>query len=122
MKIRLLDDSIRIRIQQKELDTLHRTGSVEADTTFGPAQQLVCSLRTEDIPTPLRAEFVQSSIHIEISNASVDKLFSTDLVGVSFEQPAGAGNVLRILLEKDFKCLTPRPGEEDAFPNPNENC
>ena len=122
MKIRLLDDSIRIRIQQKELESLHRTGRVEAETTFGPAQRLVYSVQAEDLPTPLRANFVQSSIHIEISRAHIDELVETDLVGVSFEQPAGADKSLHILLEKDFKCLTPRPGEEDAFPNPNEVC
>lgn len=36
----------------------------------------------------------------------------------------GNGNSLRILIEKDFKCLAERPGEDesDNFPNPNLSC
>jgi hypothetical protein len=36
----------------------------------------------------------------------------------------GDGKTLRILVEKDFACLTKPPHEDDAdaFPNPNKSC
>jgi hypothetical protein len=39
-------------------------------------------------------------------------------------QPAAADAELRIVVEKDFACLTAREGEDesDNFPNPNPTC
>jgi hypothetical protein len=39
-------------------------------------------------------------------------------------QPAAADAELRIVVEKDFACLTAREGEDesDNFPNPNQSC
>lgn len=36
----------------------------------------------------------------------------------------GDGSTLRVLIEKDFACLTERVDEDelDNFPNPNVNC
>lgn len=41
-------------------------------------------------------------------------------VAIRGEQALTGDGALSILLEKDFTCLTPRDGEEDAdsFPNP----
>jgi hypothetical protein len=45
-------------------------------------------------------------------------------VGFEAEQSTGGSERLRILVEKDWACLTARDGEEDvdAFPNPNVSC
>jgi hypothetical protein len=39
-------------------------------------------------------------------------------------QPAAQDAELRIVIEKDFACLTVREGEDesDNFPNPNPRC
>jgi hypothetical protein len=41
-------------------------------------------------------------------------------VGMSAEQPAGEGDTLSILIEKDFECVDAPASEpqDDAFPNP----
>jgi hypothetical protein len=41
-------------------------------------------------------------------------------VGIEAEQPAGSTSTLRILIEKDFKCLHQDDANEnnDTFPNP----
>jgi hypothetical protein len=42
-----------------------------------------------------------------------------DQVSIEASQPAGAGCVLSLLIEKDFECLHSRAeGDSDAFPNP----
>jgi len=43
-----------------------------------------------------------------------------DEVSLQAEQPLGDGENLKLLVEKDFRCLSPREGEDDAdlFPNP----
>lgn len=122
MKIRLLNDTIRLRIQQGELDALGRQGRVEAHTRFGADQVLTCVLERDATAAPLKAELNGHTIRVGVAPEVVEELLQTGLVGVDAGQAAGAGHVLHILVEKDFKCLTPRAGEEDAFPNPNEAC
>jgi hypothetical protein len=122
MKLRLLNGSIRIRIQQKELSRLHESGRVDSYTRFGPFHRLDYAILVSDMAAPLRAEYTGSSIDIHVSRDSVNLLVETDRVGVTFDQPIEPGETLHILFEKDFKCLTPRPDEEDAFPHPDEAC
>jgi len=47
---------------------------------------------------------------------------TTDLVGLEHQIQLKGEEKLAILIEKDFKCLQERPGEdeEDMFPNPDE--
>ena len=122
MKLRILDNSIRIRIQQKELDALQRDGLVEATTVVGPTtdQQFTYRLRNTPSASPLSASLQGATLTIDIAPEEIDRLVNTDQVGVESENELAAGKSLHILVEKDFKCLTPRPGEEDAFPHPGE--
>lgn len=122
MKLRLLDNSIRIRIQQKELEALHLKGHIEAVTRIGPLtqQQFRYRLEKETLANPLTATLTDQTLTIGIAPEAVDSLVQTDQVGVSTEHEPEAPEKLYILVEKDFKCLTPRSGEEDAFPHPDE--
>ena len=47
----------------------------------------------------------------------------TDRVGVDGNVPLGDGTTMRLLIEKDFACLTEqRPEDRDAYPHPDETC
>ena len=50
-------------------------------------------------------------------------LASTNQVGIEHVQLIAKGVTLKIVLEKDFQCFNPRPGENesDNFPNPKPN-
>ena len=123
MKLRLLNNSIRIRFQQKELEALHREGIIESTTRLGPTddQQFRYVLRKDIGAKPLDAALENNCLTIGIAPSAIDALINTDLVGVSTNHEPAAGEMLYILVEKDFKCLTPRAGEEDAFPHPDES-
>ena len=58
---------------------------------------------------------------IYVPRAQADKWANTEQIGLEIEQKIGGGNLLRILIEKDFACLEPRAGEDerDAFPHPH---
>jgi Family of unknown function (DUF7009) len=47
---------------------------------------------------------------------------STNQVGIEHGQPAADGSVLKIAVEKDFRCRHSGLGEDesDGLPNPNE--
>jgi hypothetical protein len=85
---------------------------------FG-AGELHYELRRADVPTPI-ARFDGSRIEISLPRAEADAWTDSDEVGIAAEQPL-EGGTLSLLIEKDFRCLAPREGEDDgdAFPNPD---
>ncbi len=122
MKIRFKGNSIRIRIQQQELHALSKTGQIEDRVTFGvtDSQQLGFCLRSGDEGSALSADFNGSNVLVLIPRDIVEEMVSTERVGVEYDQEFDAGKSLRILVEKDFKCLSPRMEDVDAFPHPEE--
>ena len=120
MKLRIRGNSLRLRLGQGEVRRLADGGAVEERTDFaanGPA--LVYALRTADADAT-SATFDGGRITVTVPRAVAQEWASTAQVGIEASQPAGNGDVLRILIEKDFECLDAPAGEpqSDAFPNP----
>lgn len=125
MKLRILDDSIRLRLSQSDVAALGSQGRVIAQTRFGIAgPALVYSLSVADDAQHPRARFEGDAIAVELPAEVARQWVETDLVGVSSEQDIGDGQSLTLLIEKDFKCAVPRDGEEnyDGFENPASSC
>jgi len=126
MKLRILDDSLRLRLSQGELEQLHTLGRVEAAIGFGPgpSQQLVYALVVAPGAQRITATLTEREIVVALPKAMADPWIAGDEVSLRAEQSLGPGRTLALLIEKDFKCLQPRPGEEsyDGFPNPNTSC
>jgi len=122
MKLRILDDSLRLRLSQGELERLRTLGRVEAAIGFGPGpeQQLVYAIVVAPAAQRIGATFTEREIVIALPKAMADAWIEGDEVGLRAEQSLGHGRTLALLIEKDFKCLVPRPGEEsyDGLPNP----
>jgi hypothetical protein len=122
MKLRIRGDSLRLRLTQPEVATLGEGGSVEESTSFGPGASLTYAVRATG--TNVAATLGASRIEVTIPTATAKAWAAADDVGIEALQPASEGRTLRILVEKDFACLTKRPHEDDAdaFPNPNTSC
>lgn len=126
MKLRILDDSLRLRLSQGELERLRTRGRVEAAIGFGPGpeQQLVYALVVAPEAQRIGATFTEREIVVTLPKAMAEAWATGDTVGLSAQQSIGPDRTLALLVEKDFKCLQPRPGEEsyDGFPNPGSSC
>lgn len=117
MKIRILDNSIRLRFSQTELRQLHTTGAIRKEVHFAGGSQFIYSLNKSDSIKELRADFVNNEMRVFISGSKVNELLNTDLVGVENSESS-----LKLLIEKDFKCLTERKEDEsELFENPHKN-
>ncbi len=120
MKLRIRGNTIRVRLTQSEVAAFADHGFIEEITDFGHGQILVCALTASEHTNP-RATFVNGTIEISLPDDSVAEWAASDSVSIE-----GATETLSILVEKDFKCLTPRDVDEDAdtFPHPrsSENC
>jgi hypothetical protein len=126
MKLRLKGDSIRVRLDRRDLGRLIDFGRVEDAVRFGPG--LAFSYAVEVAPAPRerpRASYTEGRLTIRIDREDAVEWASGDRVGFDHRQPVDVG-VLRVLLEKDFACIDRPPDEEPddafAFPNPAFVC
>lgn len=121
MKLRLKNNSIRLRLTQGEVEHFKKTGLAEEAIMFGPepAQSFSYKLKSTDSER-MRAEFEGSGITVFVPKIEADAWAGTPKVGMEGSQTVDADRTLFILIEKDFACLKPRAGEEDAdaFPHP----
>jgi hypothetical protein len=68
----------------------------------------------------ISAHFSAGEITVTVPGKDVQSLAETDRVSIRGEQVLASGESLSILVEKDFECLVPRPGEDprDLYINP----
>ena len=98
-------------------------GIVRETINFG-ATSLTYVLQTVAETDKLSAAFSDGKIIVSLSPAMAREWTETDLITLKDEQPINDGEVLKILIEKDFVCLD-RPNDEDnedAYPNLSHKC
>ena len=123
MKLRIRGDSIRLRLTQTEVARLAEEGRVEESTHFGPDERFTYAIAFGAEST-LSARLSPRGIEVTVPGEVARAWAASDSVGIEGARELGDGKTLRILVEKDFACLTKRPHEDDAdaFPNPNTSC
>lgn len=116
MKLRIQGNSIRVRLNKSEVETFARDGMVEERVEFGNGEESVFrySLKKEDVPA-IAGLFEAGGITVFVPLEEAKRWVTTEQVGIK-----GSNGNLRLLVEKDFVCLTPRPNEDesDNFPHP----
>jgi Family of unknown function (DUF7009) len=120
MKLRIRGDSIRIRVSQVELREYAERGQVSDTIHFGSGSALTYALETDADAAAPRARYAPNRIAVVLPAATVQRWAASAQVSIEGEQAVGGVEPLRILVEKDFACLQPRPHEDDTdnFPNP----
>jgi hypothetical protein len=125
MKLRILGNSIRLRLTRPEVDRVCTGEWVEERTHFGPtpALPLVYRIGPGGDIAHARAKFEGNTVSVELPAEFLRTWATSNTVGTEARQEFAAGEALRILVEKDFKCLAPRDDEDqsDAFANPLES-
>jgi hypothetical protein len=119
MKLRTKGNTLRLRLTQGEMRALAEQGTVEDRTEFPGGTALIYRLKRDVKSVDICASYIGNIMEIRVPAAMVARWFDTDLVTLSAAQPLASGE-LRIVLEKDFACLAPREGEDEAdnFPHP----
>ena len=125
MKLRISGNSVRLRLTQSDVAEFAKTGIVEERTEFGSElnQHLSYLLIAESRAEKVSARFENGRISVIIPQDIAQKWSQTEQVGISGGQDLPSGKTLRILIEKDFACLTPRADEDesDNFPHPKSD-
>lgn len=123
MKIRLRGNSIRYRLDKTDIELLETIGKVESITHIGAGTLHFC-IRGKDITDPI-IKMEQDGVHLLIPLTRLNDWYAPEQVGFELILPNTDGSELKILVEKDFKCLTERSEDESqSFDNPmaGQNC
>ena len=123
MKLRLRNNSIRLRLDQEDVKNFIENKKVTEKIYFQPNMPaLSYSISWERYAEKVSAEFVGQDILINVPDKIAKKWVQDSEVGFEADQQIDGNQSLQILIEKDFKCLTKRPGEDESksFPNPSK--
>lgn len=126
MKLRLRENSIRLRLLQSEIRQLRETGSVSEQIVFGidAIEILTYSLKTAGEAQKISARLTNNQIEILIPVLAAENWANTETVGIYETQMVGNSGELKIIIEKDFVCPDRQADEDntDAFPHPKMKC
>lgn len=100
---------------------MQQDGRVSATTAFPGGARLEYALEASKDAMGPTARFATGRLTVSVPRSSVGQWAgSEEQVSIEGTQPLEGGGRLAILVEKDFRCLTPREGEDesDMFPHP----
>jgi hypothetical protein len=114
MKLRIQENSVRLRLTRTEVARLHESGIVESSVQFSAGTTLGYSVSRTSEATAVSASFDGNSIRILLPDAVVNAWADSDKVAIE-----GLSSGVSVLIEKDFQCLhrTIEPDPE-AYPHP----
>ena len=113
VKLRLNEDSIRFRLRQSDVQALLVAGWAESSVALS-GLALGFGLRLREGEADVTLEGSRLTVFVPVADAQ--RWASAETVGLEYILRSGT----RLLVEKDFACLEPRPGEsnEGTFARP----
>ncbi len=115
MKLRIQGNSLRLRLNQKEVALVRKDSRVESSIEFAPGCPLFYFLEGSPDAEAVSATFDGRGIRVTVPLSRLTKWALSDQVGIDARSPGGVD----VLIEKDFQCLHGSAEESrDAFPNP----
>jgi hypothetical protein len=125
LKLRILRQSIRLRLTQPEVAELGQGKPVSAELIIGPAphQQLIYSLMPSSNDERVTVSMDTNHIVITLPIELAGEFAETELVTIEESIASSPESSLTICIEKDFQCLKPRADGQDegTFSDPNAN-
>ena len=122
MKLRIRGNSIRLRLGESEVAQLVNGGFVSESIQFSasPESHLTYSVVTSPDIKEITARLADGEIKVTVPEGLGREWANSEQVGLKHSQQINSASSLSILIEKDFRCLDPRPGEDqsDTFANP----
>lgn len=117
MKLRIHDDSIRLRLTQSEVGRIAAGLDVESVCRFPDGTRLTYALVVADAPA-IVARLGAARVEIVLPRLEATRWATRSAIALRRDPHDNDG--LEILVEKDFACIEPRDDDAaaDLFPNP----
>ncbi|MGI8962112.1 MAG: DUF7009 family protein [Bryobacteraceae bacterium] len=122
MKLRFRENTIRLRVNRRELENLASGAPLEERVYFPGDACLRYVLETSTQSCP-GASFADGTIRVSAPQHLVGDWAKHDTIGIYFDFPVN-GSELRVAVEKDLECAE-GPAEDrdpDAFPRSLKTC
>jgi len=122
MKIRIKDNSIRIRLTKSEVAKLVHEGQLDAETSFVGRSFRYAVKRTSQ-GSMLSGVFEDGMITLFVPQNLIQDWDTNAVVSIESNMPVNDGQNLYLLLEKDFQCIDQSTEDQsDNYTNPNQIC
>jgi len=120
LKLRIRDNSIRLRLTRSEVELVRNDGLVRGRVPFAGRNNFDYVLESSPATVKPEAHISNNVLTVRIPEAEIISWSDSDEVSISASQILDGGDQLNILVEKDFACLAPREGEDetDMYPHP----
>ena len=125
MKLRLLDDSIRLRLSRDEVVAADERGIVEGQTRFPDGSVFTFALEAHKNSSNASAAYASDRLVVKLPAPKISAWAKDDTaVSLHGELALPLGGQLKLLVEKDFRCISPRDDEDQSnlFQNPERAC
>lgn len=121
MKLRIRDNSIRLRLTQTEVTTIRDQGLLRSAVAFPGGASFKYTLESSPATVAATAEYEGDQLLVKLPESAVREWADSEQVGIAAVQAIDNDASLSILVEKDFVCLSPRDGEDesDMFDHPD---
>lgn len=121
MKLRVLDNSIRLRLTRSEVDAVNDSGLVRVRVRFAGSNTFDYVLESSPATVKPEAHISNNVLTVRLPEMDVQQWAASEQVSIRSAQLLDGDDQLTILVEKDFQCLAPREGEDesDMFPHPD---
>ena len=122
MKLRFRGNSLRLRLNQKEVARLAAGSPLEERVLF-PDDACLCYILEPSRKSAPEASFHEGVIRVSAPASWIEEWASTARIGIYFALPAN-GTALQVAVEKDLECIDGPPEERDpdAFPRSEKTC
>jgi len=120
MKLRFRNNTLRLRVNRREVESLASGAALKEQIQFPGNTQIRYVLEPTTKPAA-EAWFREGVIGVSAPHREISDWAKGDSIGMYFELPAN-GRVLEVSIEKDLECRD-APAEEadpDAFPRTGE--
>ena len=116
MKLRFRKNSLRLRVNQREVESLSSGAAVTEEVLFPGKARMTYTLQASREPAP-QASYRAGEISVLVPAELVRDWAAGEQIGIYFDLPAET-SVLTIAIEKDLECIDGPPEEKDpdAFP------
>jgi hypothetical protein len=120
MKLRFKANSLRLRVNQKEVQKLESGESLIEQVAFPGGSTLAYVL---EVGPTAAATFTHGTIRVQAPKGEVSAWAQAEEIGMYFDFDV-AGSELRVSIEKDLVCMDGPPEEVDldAFPRTAKVC
>jgi hypothetical protein len=117
MKLRIHDDTIRLRLTQSEVSRIAAGLGVESVCRFPDRAVLTYALVVADT-SAIAARLCDGRVEVTLPRNDATRWATSN--NVALQRDARDNGGLQILVEKDFACIEPRDGDDaaDLYPNP----